>query len=282
MKFNLWTQYGALNSKPVFEAFRQGCRTLGFDVSDNSNNSDVDVIWSVLFNGRMAPNKAIWEKNIQTSKPTVVLEVGGIKRGTTWQVGLNGINRTAYFGPSGMDGVRSRNLGLELKPWRTDGEYILICGQHDKSLQWQGMPSMSQWMLNTITQLQIHYDYPIIIRPHPRCPLPHIEKEFKNVYRQDPKHVNGTYDDFDMNFNNIKYTVSWNSNPGIHSIINGVPAHVGPQSLAFDVACPHLLMVDNPLTPDRQQWLNDYAWTEFTIEEIAQGIPLKRLTDKLN
>jgi hypothetical protein len=40
-------------------------------------------------------------------------------------------------------------------------------------------------------------------------------------------------------------------------------------------------MVDNPHTPDRQQWLNDYAWTEFTVEEIASGLPLKRLTSKL-
>jgi hypothetical protein len=33
--------------------------------------------------------------------------------------------------------------------------------------------------------------------------------------------------------------------------------------------------------PDRTQWLNDYAHTEYTVEEISQGIPLKRLTDKL-
>jgi hypothetical protein len=143
------------------------------------------------------------------------------------------------------------------------------------------MPSMSQWVINTIDALQMHYDYPIIFRPHPRCSLPDIEKQYKKVYRQDPIHVTGTYDDFDINFDNIKYTVSWNSNPGIHSIINGVPAFTSPSSLAFDVSCPHLLMVDNPNKPDRHQWLNDYAWTEYTIQEILHGIPLKRLTSKL-
>jgi hypothetical protein len=229
----------------------------------------------------MAPNKGIWEKNTATGKPTVVLEVGGIKRGTTWKVGLNGINRNAYVGPSGMDDLRSRKLGLELKPWRQDGEYILICGQHDKSLQWQGMPPMSKWVMNTIEQLQIHYKYPIIFRPHPRCRLLDIERQYKNVYRQEPKQILGTYDDFDMTFDNVKYTVSWSSNPGIHSIINGVPAFVSPYSLAFDVACPHLLMVDNPQLSDRQQWLNDYAYTEWTLDEISQGIPLKYLTLKL-
>jgi hypothetical protein len=180
-----------------------------------------------------------------------------------------------------MDDLRSRKLGLELKPWQQDGEYILICGQHDKSLQWQGMPPMSKWVMDTIEQLQMHYNYPIIFRPHPRCRLSDIERQYKNVYRQEPKQISGTYDDFDMNFANVKYTVSWSSNPGIHSIINGVPAFVSPYSLAFDVACPHLLMVDNPHLPDRQQWLNDYAYTEWTIAEISQGIPLKYLTLKL-
>lgn len=281
MRFSLFKEYGALNSKPVFEAFEHSLRQAGHTVCESDMHSDVAVIWSVLWNGRMLGNKPVWQYYRKTNRPVIVLEVGGIKRGTTWKVGLNGINRDGDYRPSGNNNDRARSLGLELKPWRTDGEYILICGQHDKSLQWQGMPSMSQWIMNTIDALQIHYEYPVVFRPHPRCKLPDIERQYKNVYRQDPVHLSGTYDDFDMNFNKVKYTVSWSSNPGIHSIINGVPAHVGPSSLAFDVGCPHLLMVDKPHMPDRQQWLNDYAWTEFTVEEIAQGLPLNRLTDRL-
>ena len=127
MKFNLWRQYGALNSSPVFDAFHAGAHALGHDVVVNGDDG-IDVIWSVLFNGRMAGNRAIWERNIQQSKPTIVLEVGGIKRGTTWKVGLNGINRDAYFGDGDNDSSRRNLLGLKVKPWRDSGEYILICG----------------------------------------------------------------------------------------------------------------------------------------------------------
>jgi hypothetical protein len=84
-----------------------------------------------------------------------------------------------------------------------------------------------------------------------------------------------------MKFDNIWATISWSSNPGIHSIINGVPAFTGPSSLAFDVADQNFRNIENPLYPDRTKWVNDYAWTEFTLEEISQGIPLKRLTSKL-
>jgi len=281
MKFSIWKQYGALNSKPVFDAFAHSVMAAGHTVLWNTPGGDIDVIWSVLFNGRMAPNKNIWERNISQSKPTIVLEVGGIKRGTTWKVGLNGINRDAFFGDGGNDSNRARRLGLELKPWKEIGEYILICGQHDKSLQWKNMPSMSKWVMQTIETIQQYSKRPILFRPHPRCPLPNIEHEFKNVIRQEPRKTPGSYDDFDIQFDNIYATISWSSNPGIHSIINGVPAFVGPSSLAYDVANTDLAKIENPNMPDRTQWLNDYAWTEFTVEEISAGLPLKCLTSKL-
>ena len=283
MRFSLWTNYGAQNSKPIFAAFADSLVAAGYDVVWNDPVSDVDVIWSVLFAGRMAPNQRIWQRNVAQSKPTVVLEVGGIKRGTTWKVGLNGINRDAFFGDAGNDSGRSDILDLRLKPWRTGGEYILICGQHDKSLQWKNMPRMSNWVIRTIETIQKHTDRPIVFRPHPRCRLPYIEKEFKNVSRQNPRQTPGSYDDYDIDYSNVYATISYSSNPGIHSIIDGVPAFVGPASLAYDVAndIDFLHDIENPLTPDRQQWLNDYAWTEFTVEEIAQGLPLKRLTSKL-
>jgi hypothetical protein len=283
MKISLWTQYGALNSREVFDAFANSLVANGYDVVWNDPVSDVDVIWSVLWHGRMAKNKDIWDRNQRLSKPTIVLEVGGIQRGSTWKVGLNGINKDAYFGDVGMDSSRAISLGIKLKPWRTDGKYILICGQHDKSLQWQGMPRMSNWFLNTYDEIRKHTDRPIIFRPHPRCRLPEIERGLRHVFRQEPQHVNGTYDSFDMGFNDIHCTISYSSNPGVHSVIEGVPAFVSTHSLAYDVAndIDFLHDIENPVMPDRTQWLNDYAHTEYTIEEISQGIPLKRLTNNI-
>ena len=285
MKFRLWKEYGALNASNIFSAFEHSCISNGHNISDSNNIDDADchVIWSVLFHGRMARNKDIWTRCQELRKPVIVLEVGGIKRGTTWKAGLNGINRDACFGDNNNDDSRKRLLGLKVKPWRTKGKYILLCGQHDKSLQWQGMPRMSNWFLNTYDEIRKHTDRPIIFRPHPRCRLEHIERGLRHVIRQEPRHVNGTYDSFDMGFNDIHCTISYSSNPGIHSIIEGVPAFVSTHSLAYDVAndIDFLHDIENPLMPDRQQWLNDYAHTEYTVDEISQGIPLKRLTDYL-
>jgi hypothetical protein len=291
MIFCLYTDYGALNSKPVFEAFAKSVIDAGHKVVYNEpyrvgghySNYDVAVIWSVLWHGRMSKNQTVWEQNRMLDKPVIVLEVGGINRGTTWKVGLNGINRTAYFGDKDNDRVRADSLGLVCKPWRSNGDYVLICGQHDKSLQWQGMPRMSNWFLNTYDEIRKYTDRPIIFRPHPRCRLEHIERGLKHVTRQEPKQIANTYDDFDMGFNNVHCTISYSSNPGIHSIIAGVPSFVSTDSLAYPVAndIDFLHDIENPVMPDRTQWLNDYAHTEYTVDEISQGLPLKHLTSKI-
>jgi hypothetical protein len=280
MKFSLWTHHGALNSKPVFDAFKHSLIQAGHTVYENHPGADVDVIWSVLWSGRMSKNKLIWNAACSNNKPVIVLEVGGIQRGTTWKVGLNGINKGAFFS-TGNDNSRAKLLGLNLKPWRTTGEHILICGQHERSLQWQNMPDMTQWIKNTIVEIRKFSDRKIIVRPHPRCAIQTVENYFNNVSRQIPTKQQGTYDDYGMSFNDAHAVINWSSNPGIHSVINGVPAFVGPSSLAHDVANHSLDTIENPSTPDREQWLNDYAHTEWNIQEISSGIPLKYLTERL-
>ena len=281
MKFSLFREHGAQNSKPVFDAFADSLVSNGHMVVDNSYDCDVGVIWSVLFNGRMAPNKKVWEDFHNLNKKIIVLEVGGLVRGKTWKVAINGINRDANFGSSGNDSARANELGLTLKPWSLGGDRIIICGQHDKSNQWKDMPTMSTWLLNTIKEIRERTDMPIVWRPHPRCPVPGIEHEYKNVKREQPIQVRDTYDDFDFDCTGAYAVVNWSSNPATHAVMQGVPVFVGPSSLAWPVGNKDFSTIGMPKRPDRTQWLNDIAHTEWTLDEIAQGKPLNRLTSYL-
>ena len=139
------------------------------------------------------------------------------------------------------------------------------------------MPPLEQYVLETVQRLRQHTDRKIIVRSHPRCILP-AQLRLDNVVYEIPKQIDNTYDDFDLNFSNAWAVVSWSSNPGIHAVLNGIPAFVGEQSVAYDVANHDFSTINSPKTPDRQQWLNDYVHTEWTTEEIAQGIPFSRLT----
>ena len=66
--------------------------------------------------------------------------------------------------------------------------------------------------------------------------------------------------------------VSYSSNPVNHAVLNGIPAFVGEQSPAYDVANKDFSTINEPLMPERQQWLNDYANTEWTVDEIVPRI----------
>ena len=281
MIFSLWRQYGALNSGPVWDAFEHSIKQAGHTVVHNSSHSDVDVIWSVLWAGRMQRNKQIWQKAHKKQKPIIVIEVGGIQRGETWRLGLNGVNRDAYFAPEGNNRNRADRLGLDLKPWRKQGEYILVCGQHEKSQQWQGLPPVKIWAEETIQNLRQYTDRPIVIRPHPRCGF-RLTTPAENVVYQTPTKKRNTYDDYYIQFKGAWAVVNPCSNPGVHAAIAGVPVFVHRSSLASPVGNVSLNMIENPAMPDRRQWLNDLAHKEYTVDEIRQGIPLKYLTEKIN
>ena len=276
MKFGLFTHNGALNSKPVFEAFANGVAHLGHEVVYNDMNADVAVIWSVLWHGRMSANKNVWDTFIKQHKKVIVLEVGALFRGTTWKVGINGINRDATFPKGNNNSDRATQFGLELKPWNTDGSKIVICTQHDKSEQWVNMPAINQWVSNMVNAIRAYTDKEIIIRPHPRCKI-----NIPGITVQAPKQIPGTYDDFDLEFDDVYAVVNWSSNPATQAVMAGIPVYTGPSSLAWDVSIKDLKNINDPKLHDRTQWLNNLAYTEWSVPEISQGIPIKHLTSEL-
>ena len=273
---SLFKSSGALNSAPVFSAFEQGLKKYGFNIVYDSMDADVAVIWSVLWHGRMANNKLVWEHYRKLDKPVVVLEVGSVQRSITWRVGVNGISRDSLI--TREFGDYTTQSEHTLLPWRESGEYILICGQNDKSLLWKDMPRASVWISNTIEQIRNHTDMPIVFRPHPRCTVTGIESYFKNVHRQTPNRLSSTYDSYDLTFHNAHAVVSWNSSPGSLAVINGVPVFTGYDSFAYPVANTDISDILSPNMPDRELWFSEFINSEFTISDMANGMPLKTLT----
>ena len=94
--------------------------------------------------------------------------------------------------------------------------------------------------------------------------------------------INALYDDFDMSLIMIWATISYSKSWDTLVSLMAFQRLLGTIVLAYDVANDMIFHdIENPTMPDRTQWLNDYAHTEYTLEEISQGIPLKNLTSKL-
>ena len=283
MKISVYTKFGPNNSKTVFDAFIESLKNAGDEVQLNEDkNSDVAVIWSVLWQGRMLGYQKTWNECQNKNKPVVVLEVGGIKRNETFKVGINGVNREADFANENVSEERWKKFNIELKPWTHTGEEIIICGQHRNSHQWRNNPPMQKWFEQQIIEIRKYSDRPIVIRPHPRDHINIDTTKFKNVKVIAPiKNQNTDDTNFNEILKNAWAVVNHSSNPAMQSVFNGVPVFVSEASLSYDVGNSTLANINNPNRPGRWTWANKLAYTEWWPTEIAQGKPWERIKKRL-
>jgi hypothetical protein len=285
MKIALFPEYGSLNSQPVFEAFIKHLQYKNENIMINKydNTCDVAVIWSVLWQGRMEKNKKVWDDFRSQGKPVVVLEVGGLRRNVTWKMGINGINRDADFANHIYDDKRWPLFKLELKPWQKTGNVIVICGQHNTSEQWKGLPKPAKWCEDHIKIIRKYCDKPIVIRPHPRNYFEFDVKKYPHVRLNKPGRDWTTYDDTDFKkiLKSTWAVINHSSNPAIEAVINGIPVFVSESSLCHDVGNTNVADILHPAMPARQNWANRIAYTEWTTEEIREGLPWRRIRERL-
>ena len=272
MKFRTYRENGALNSPHIFDAFEQGIRSAGHTLS--KDHDAIPVIWSVLWNGRMAANRSIYQQAVDHGKPIVIIEVGNFLRGKSWRISLRHINNLGIFGnDDDLDVNRNEKFQINLKPFKTTRRSeILIACQHQKSLQWQGQPPVDQWVRSTISKIRQFSGRSIVVRPHPRSPFAFQEKD---VLFEKPKLVPNTYDDFDIDYN-YHCVINHNSGVPIQAAVNGIPTICDQSCLAYPVSMAYSDL-ENPVLPDRELWLTKLFHTEWFVDEIQQGIPIRRL-----
>jgi hypothetical protein len=278
----------AKNSTPVMDAFLNSCRTAGITPVENGFDCDAVVIWSILWNGRMVKNKRTYEQYHSLGKPVVVIDVGALEREVTWKIAVNNITSEGYYGHTkNLDWDRPSKLGVSLET-NTLNDRILIAAQHNKSLQWEGMPTLEDWTLQTISKVKKYTDRSIVVRYHPRC-LPFVphhrfkmfaqQHNLQNVTQEIPRIMHGSYDMFDINYN-FHTVLNYCSGPGINAVIAGANVSVDKKSLASPMSIK-LTEIENPPKKDRDKWLVQISHTEYTVDEIEQGLWLTRLKNAL-
>jgi hypothetical protein len=168
---------------------------------------------------------------------------------------------------------RSKILGVSLKPMMAQRRpEILIAMQRRDSLQWQGQPDPSTWIKNIVSEIRKYSSRDIIVRPHPRCP---IREAIQGIVFEKPKILSGSYDSYDINYN-FHCVINHNSGPAVQAALNGVPIICDPSSLAWDVS-DKIENIETISLPDRSVWFEKLCNTEWTVKEIADGLPLNKL-----
>lgn len=195
---------------------------------------------------------------------TIVLETGYIKRGDGegdfYAAGFNGLNNRADFRNANSPPDRWEKLGVELKPWRSaNNGVVLLCGQvpWDASVQ---DTHHSGWLHAIVEEMSYSTNRKIVFRPHPLAKVPNITGA---EYSTAP-----LMEDLDR----THVLVTFNSNSSVESVVEGVPAITFDEgAMAFDVTAHDLSFLERPLTPDREQWAANLAYTQWTPAEMRRG-----------
>lgn len=244
----------------VLKAFAAGAPDAKLKMVEEYQPSEVAVVFGVF--KKMVPLSVHRGKVIAKQKEhglnTVVLETGYINRGDGdehhYAAGLNGLNGRADFKNRGMP--PDRRL-VELKPWK-QGENIILCGQvpWDASLDWT---DHEEWLEKAIRGMQLHTDRPIIFRPHPKCQMP----PFECGYSTKP---------LSHDLKNAWACVSFNSNCGVEAAIQGVPVFdFDDGSMVRSISNKSFDKIETPLMPNRDRWISDLGYTQWTMKEMKEG-----------
>jgi hypothetical protein len=260
------------------QAILDSIRHAGHTIEQNGMEADAAVIWSALWSGRMAPNNRVYEHYRAQNKPVIIVDVGALYRGKTWKIAVNHINRLGYYGHTeNLDMDRPRKLKVSLAINLSKNPAILIAAQHRFSLQLANQ-NHEKWIMDQIEAIRAVSDRPIVVRPHPRSPL-NIATLNQTITIEKPQKLADTYDSFDMHFD-YHAVVNYCSGPGIQAAISGTRPIVGTYSLALPVSV-NVADLDKPYDIDRDQWLVEICHTEYTLQEITQGLWIKRIYSHL-
>jgi hypothetical protein len=279
MKIAYFPNQIALNGAETLRAFLTSAKKFNFQPVENTLDADVAVIWSVLWNGRLLKNQEIYNYYRGQGKPVFILEVGALKRGYTWKVALNDITRNGiYANTHNLDSSRLGKIPVKLEPIKESRRNeILIACQHQKSHQWLGQPPIDQWLSNKIFEIRKYTDRPIVIRPHPRS---QFSFKIPDVTIILPKKLPNTHEEYDIDYN-YHCVINHNSGPSLISAIKGAPVICDTSSLAWPIS-GSIENIENISLPDRSEWFLSICHTEWTNDEILQGLPLSRLMPFLN
>ena len=224
----------------------------------------------------------VFEVQRYLGKRTLVLEKGYVHRDRYYSAGWEGMNGRANFMNCAMDGDRAAELGVELKPWDLSGENILFIGQIPWDASVEHMDFFG-WIANTIPRIRRITDRPIVYRQHPLS-----EGDFTPIFEELSKHgVTIENEDgkvpLEESFANARTVVTCNSNVGVDAMLAGQAVlSFDRGSMVWGISRHHVEYLLDPgliiAGVDREQWLNDIAYAQWTLEEMEQGKAWAHLT----
>ena len=177
-----------------------------------------------------------------------------------------------------------KNYNIQYNAWRTQGKHILLCTQPQDNWSMDQMCPFT-WAEKTVNEIRTHTDRPIRLRPHPN----HVDKCF---YEMKKRKVDIDFCDlkersvFRWNFldecKGAWAMVTHNSTASVDSATYGIPTFVTSDlAMSYPVANTDLSKIESPNMPDRDQWLHDLGYANWSMHEVENGTVWRRFREHI-
>jgi hypothetical protein len=274
------------------DVLRSFARGSGADIitSDRAEQYDCAVIFGSYKKERGRATHQGKGRIIESGMPYIQLETQLIGRPihtpflTEFRVGVNGfLWDDAKWGFEHITQDRSlkvfeRNGYDPDLPWKTDGDYILLCMQKVGDASLRGRDVFA-WTEDTVNEIRKHTNRKIIIRPHPLYRKSALHSRLKesvlavaDVHWQEADLTEPDFVTIAEQLNNAWCTVTYSSGTGIDAVINGVPnIACDTGSMVYDVSSTDIAEIENPFRGDKKEWCNRIAHCQWSVEEFELG-----------
>jgi hypothetical protein len=143
---------------------------------------------------------------------------------------------------------RASAMGVPIEPWRHDGRHVLICLHGYKFGRPWGI-DIEKWHRNIDKRIRSVTSRPIVIRPKLMAmPVP-LERDLKDAW----------------------CLVTHSSTAAVTAALAGVPVFCEPTCAAAPVGCTDFSLIDTPSYPDRETWLSELVWRQWSAKEMSSG-----------
>lgn len=194
-----------------------------------------------------------------------------------WRVAIDSHQPTALLMETNCPEDRADRLGLVLQPWRKPHaeSWILIAGSSAKYHEFYGMKDPTAWTGKLVRELRERSRRPIVYRPKP---------SWADAVPIEGTRFSRSPETIEEALRDVAVVVTHGSNACFEAVLAGVPCVVLGEAVAKPISSTTLDELESPRTAsyaERHQWLNNLAYWQWTMPELASGEAWQFLRPKI-
>jgi hypothetical protein len=247
------------------EKILAGLRRHGYEIRRGfgkpQSQKDVLVTWTVFRGSKwqMAQDFEAAGARVIVAEEAYFRQVNGEKHFALALHDHNGAGQWHRGGPE-----RWQSFNIDLRPWRKDGEFVLV--REQRGIASPAMASPLDWHEHTARKLKAITKRPVKIRWHHKSRA-HPEKAAAQQSMAEA-------------LANAWAVCTWNSAMACEALVAGVPVFLGaPHCIVEDACNRDFSRIDNPEYPERLPAFHDLAWAQWSASEIQSGKAFETLLE---